>query len=198
MVSGSRSIACRTRHLARPAVPAHQLPHDLDGVADMEQPPDQRLDPVQRPALVIGEPVRQRPPISSLSSRAHCRGLSFSRDTGPRDFNTSIPPCRQAARHRRTVRSVTLRSLAIAATPSPQANRSAACIRTRSRRCCSAGVYPPHCAYRMHPSYAHPRPLSVIHTVRPRSRNDDHHIPRKDGLYEFSLVSVSPAATGTS
>jgi hypothetical protein len=27
----------------------------------MEQLPDQRLDPSQRPPLVIGEPVRQRP-----------------------------------------------------------------------------------------------------------------------------------------
>jgi len=41
-------------------VPAHQLPGALDRVPDVEQPADQRLDPAQRPALVTGEPVRQR------------------------------------------------------------------------------------------------------------------------------------------
>src|SRR5258708_4497627 len=46
--------------LAGPAVPAHQLPGALDGVPDMKQPADQRLDPAQRPALAGGAPVRQR------------------------------------------------------------------------------------------------------------------------------------------
>jgi integrase len=49
------------RDLGRPAVPAHQLGGALDGVADVEQLPDQRLDPSQRPPLVTGELVRQRP-----------------------------------------------------------------------------------------------------------------------------------------
>jgi len=40
---------------------AHQLPGALHGVPDVEQLADQRLDPAQRPALVPGEPVRQRP-----------------------------------------------------------------------------------------------------------------------------------------
>src|SRR5258706_16481001 len=44
----------------RPAVPAHQLPDALDGVPDVEQLPDQRLDPAESPALVTGEPVGQR------------------------------------------------------------------------------------------------------------------------------------------
>ena len=51
---------------------------------------------------------------------------------------------------------------------------AAASIRSCSRRCCPAGVYPPYCAYRMHPSYA---------CDRPASRPD---------LYEFILVSVKP------
>jgi hypothetical protein len=41
-------------------VPAHQLPGALDGVPDVEQLADQRLDLAQRPRLVPGEPVRQR------------------------------------------------------------------------------------------------------------------------------------------
>jgi hypothetical protein len=49
------------RDLAGPAVPAHQSPGALDGVADVEQLADQRLDPAQGPPLVPGEPVRQRP-----------------------------------------------------------------------------------------------------------------------------------------
>ena len=39
----------------------------LHGVADVEQSPDQRLDPAECPPLVIGEPVRQwAPPQLSL------------------------------------------------------------------------------------------------------------------------------------
>ena len=41
-------------------MPAHQLGGALDGVADVEQLPDQRLDPAEGPPLVISEPVRQR------------------------------------------------------------------------------------------------------------------------------------------
>ena len=42
-------------------MPAHQLRGALDGVPDVEQAADQRLDPAQRPPLIGGEPVRQRP-----------------------------------------------------------------------------------------------------------------------------------------
>jgi hypothetical protein len=55
--------------------------------------------------------------------------------------------------------------------PSPRANRPAASSRSRSRRCCSAGVYPPRCAYRIPRSYARSQPTS-----RPK-------------LYEFNLGS---------
>ena len=44
--------------------------------------------------------------------------------------------------------------------PSPRANRPAASSRSRSRRCCSAGVYPPRCAYRIPRSYARSQPTS--------------------------------------
>ena len=72
-------------------MPAHQLPGALGGVPDVEQLADQRLDPAQGPALVPGEPVRQRAFPSSSSSRAHCCGLSRSRDTGPFDRSASVP-----------------------------------------------------------------------------------------------------------
>jgi hypothetical protein len=49
------------RYMAGPAMPTHQLPGVLHGVPDVEQLADQRLDPAQRPALIPGEPVRQRP-----------------------------------------------------------------------------------------------------------------------------------------
>ena len=53
-------------------------------------------------------------------------------------------------------------------------NRPAASSRSRSRRCCSAGVYPPRCAYRIPRSYARSQPTS-----RPE-------------LYQFNLVKCSP------
>src|SRR6185312_2140906 len=119
----------------------------------------------------LANPCASGPFRSSSSSRAHCCGLSRSRDTGPLDRSASSPPSRQARCHRRTDPSVTRRSRAISPIASPRTNRPAASIRSRSRRCCSAGVYPPRCAYRMHPSYARDRPTS------------------RPALYEFTLVT---------
>jgi len=151
-------------------MPAHQLPRALDGVPDVEQLADQRLDPAQRPPLIPGKPMRQRPlPQLGFQPRELPRGQP-SRDTGPLDFSAPDPPSRQDRRHRRTDPSVTRRSRATWLVVSPRANRSAACSRSRSRRCCSAGVYPPRCAYRMPRSYA---------ASQPASRPD---------LYEFILV----------
>ena len=151
-------------------MPAHQLPGPLDGVPDVEQLADQRLDPAQRPALVPGEPVRQRAfPQLGLQPGPLLRAEPLPRHRPPRP-SASVPPSRQARCHRRTDPSVTRRSRAISVIPSPRANRPAASSRSRSRRCCSAGVYPPRCAYRMPRSYAHRQPTS-----RPE-------------LYEFNLV----------
>ena len=83
------------------------------------------------------------------------------------------PPSRQARRHLRTDPSATRRSCAISPIPSPRANRPAASSRSRSRRCCSADVYPPRCAYRVTWSYSGSRPAS------------------RSELYEFDLVSGS-------
>src|SRR6266852_1450092 len=105
-------------------------------------------------------PCASGPFRSSCSSRAHCCGLSFSRDTGPLDRSASSPPFRQARCHRRTDPSVTRRSCAISLILSPRANRPAACSRSCSRRSCSAGVYPPRCAYRISRSYARNQPTS--------------------------------------
>jgi len=118
-------------------------------------------------------PCASGPLASSSSSRDHCRALSLSRDTAPLDFSALVPPSRQARRHRRTDPSVTRRSRAICPVASPRANRPAASSRSRSRRCCPAGVYPPRCAYRMPRSYARSQPTS-----------------RAD-LYEFMLVKVT-------
>src|SRR5579863_3913984 len=55
--NGTESGSVWTLHApARPAVPPQQLPGALHGVADVEQPPDQRLEPAECPPLVIGEP----------------------------------------------------------------------------------------------------------------------------------------------
>jgi hypothetical protein len=89
------------------------------------------------------------------------------------------PPSCQACRHRRTVRSVTRSSAVISEVLSPRSNRSAAPSCTRSRRCCSAGAYPPRCAYRILPSYDSGRPAS-LHPVA--------------GHYEFNLCSTSQLA----
>ena len=121
-------------------------------------------------------PCASGPLSSSASSRAHCCGLSRSRDTGPFDRNAPAPPSCQARCHRRTDPSATRRSRAISVIVSPRANRPAACSRSRSRRCCSAGVYPPRCAYRMHWSYARNQPTS-----RPE-------------LYEFILCSCTDSS----
>lgn len=51
------------RRLAAPAMPP-QPPHPLDRVADVEQPPDQPLHALERPALVLViEAVSQRAPL---------------------------------------------------------------------------------------------------------------------------------------
>src|SRR5215470_12582958 len=118
-------------------------------------------------------PCASGPFLSSASSLVHCWPLSFSRDTGPVDLSARVPPSRQDLCQRRTDPSVTRRSCAISLIVSPRANRPAASSRSRSRRCCSAGVYPPRCAYRMPRSYASPGPAS------------------RPDLYEFSLVSRS-------
>src|SRR5712691_6794965 len=115
--------------------------------------------------------VRQRPfPQLELQPGPLLRAQLLPR-TGPLDRSASAPPSRQARCHRRTDPGVTSRSRAISLIPSPRANRPAASSRSRSRRCCSAGVYPPRCPYRMFPSYASARPTS-----RPE-------------LYELILVS---------
>ena len=76
-------------------MPAHQLPHSLEGVADVEQLADQRLDPAQRPALVPGEPVRQRAlPQLELQPGPLLRAqlLPRHRPPGPQRLRAAVPP----------------------------------------------------------------------------------------------------------
>jgi hypothetical protein len=66
-------------------VPAHQLPGPLDGVTDVEQLADQRLDPAQCPALIPGEPVRQRAlPQLELQPGPLLRAQPLPRHRAPR------------------------------------------------------------------------------------------------------------------
>jgi hypothetical protein len=64
----------------------------------VEQLADQRLDPAGSPALVTGEPVRQRAFAQLGFQPRELLRVSLSRDTGPRDFNAPAPPSRQARR----------------------------------------------------------------------------------------------------
>ena len=107
-------------------MPAHQLPHPFDGVPDVEQLADQRLDPAQRPPLVTGEPVRQRPfPQLQLQPCPLLRAqlLPRHRPPGPQRFGSAVPPGPVPPPHRP---GLTRRSCAISLIPSPRANRPAA------------------------------------------------------------------------
>lgn len=90
------------RLLPGPAVPLQQPPCPLHRVADVEQPPDQRLHPCQRPTLI-------RPPMSertALQLALELRDLSCGksrttwRPLGPDTFLTSLPPLPAPALHR--------------------------------------------------------------------------------------------------
>ena len=76
-------------------MPAQQLRGALDGVADVEQAADQRLDPAQRPPLVMSEPVRQRPfPQLSLQPGPLLRAQPFPRHRppGPQRLSAAVAP----------------------------------------------------------------------------------------------------------
>ena len=84
-------------------MPAQQLAGALDGVADVEQLPDQGLDPAEGPPLVIGEPVRQRPfPQLGLHAGPLLRAqlLPRHRALRPQRFSPAIPPGPVPAPHR--------------------------------------------------------------------------------------------------
>ncbi len=76
-------------------MPAHQLRGALHGVPDVEQAADQRLDPAQRPPLVMSEPVRQRPfPQLQLQPGPLLRAqpLPRHRPPGPQRRGAAVPP----------------------------------------------------------------------------------------------------------
>jgi hypothetical protein len=76
-------------------VPSQQLPGPLDRIADMEELPDQRLDPAQGPPLVPGEPVRQRA-LAQLEFQPgpllRAQPLPRHRPPGPQRRGPAIPP----------------------------------------------------------------------------------------------------------
>jgi hypothetical protein len=109
----------------------------------LEMPADQRLNPAQRPSLVLANPCASGPfcSSSSSSSRSHCCALSLSRNTGafrPERLGVAV---RKARCHRRTDPGVTV-GCAISLIVSPRANRPAASSCSRYRHCCSVDVYP--------------------------------------------------------
>ena len=115
----------------------------------LPRPRSRRRRPGRAPSFISGtpRPSTPRPPRPRVP--------------WPGGRSCADHPCRPR-RHPQVVRDLVISS--------PRANRSAACSRSRSRRCCPAGVYPPRCAYRMPRSYARKPPTS------------------RPGLYEFILV----------
>ncbi len=141
-------------------MPAHQLPDALDGVPDVEQLPDQRLDPAESPALVTGEPVGQRAfPQLGFQPRKLLRDkpLPRHRPPGLQCPGAAVPPGPPPPAYR---------PFGDPQVPGDLAGRVAAgeplsCLQPQPpRRCCSAGVYPPRSAYRMPRSYAGSQPTS--------------------------------------
>jgi hypothetical protein len=85
--------------------------------------------------------IASEPFLCSCSSRAQCCGLSFSRDTGPwTGASRSRRPARACATLHLPRRDPQVPGDLV--DPSPWANRSAACSRSRSRRYCSACTRP--------------------------------------------------------
>ena len=142
---------------------AHQLPHPSGVYPTWNSRP---ISVLIRPSVhrwPSAYPCSSGPLRSSASSRAHCCGPSFSRDTGPFDLSAAVPPSRQARCQRRTDPSVTLRSCTISVIVSPRANRPAAC--SRSRRCCPAGVYPVRYACSRHTPRNHPTSRPALYEL---------------------------------
>ena len=172
-LAGARDLAAvlddRLRHRTGSLIPLPASPWSaqLPAIAD----PERRAYAAEIAAMMdarkdrIGEHAAEHAPSWAVTALGPVPGH-------PLDRSAAVPPSCQARRHRRTDPGMTRRSCAISLIPSPRANRSAACTRSRSRRCCSAGVYPPHCAYRILRSYARNQP------------------PSRPELYELSLVSL--------
>jgi hypothetical protein len=96
-------------------MPAQQLRRALDGVPDVEQLPDQRPGPAQRPALVAGEPVRQRSfpqlglqpgPLLRAQPLPRHRALRPQR-AGPAIPPRPVPPPHRPFRHPQVMRDLT-------------------------------------------------------------------------------------------
>ena len=120
-------------------------------------------------------PCASGPRTISASSRAHCCGLTFSRDTdpfGPESPGSAVlpgpvPPPHRLRRDPQVVCDLVNR---VAAGEPPSGLHP-----QPLSRCCSAGVYPPRCAYGMYPPYDNAHPASLP----PASRH-----------YEFNLVTL--------
>src|SRR6266536_3383432 len=109
-------------------------------------------------------PAASGPASSTASSAASWASSSRHRVAWPLDATPATPPASQAARHRRTDRSLTRSSAAITATGTRCSNLSTASSRTCSRRLRPSAVNPPPCPYRIHPAYRQGYHLSLRRT----------------------------------
>jgi hypothetical protein len=132
---GSSGMTCSGR-----VVPAVQRP--LVG----DQPAGHGRVQAEPAHHLPGEPVRQRPFPQLGLQPGPLRRAPATPALGPQRFGPAVPPGPVPPAHRPFGDPQVARDLVdrVAA-----ASRSAACGRSRSRRCCSAGVYPPRCAYRI-------------------------------------------------
>src|SRR6516164_7655435 len=152
---------------------AARAPHLHDGPGAARRPGAALRRPQPLACLVLeadeGAQVARRAFISAHTSAFHTATASSSRSIARRTGTWQDQPCRRISLLVPSMVYPTWNRRPISVLIRPSVHRSAASSRSRSRRCCSAGVYPPRCAYLISRSYARDRPAS-----RPE-------------LYEFSL-----------
>ena len=156
-------------------MPAQQPPGALDGVTDVEQLADQRLDPAQGPPLVPGEPVRQRalPQLQLQPGPLPRRQpLPRHRPPGPQRRRASIPPGLPPPPHR-PLRHPQIRGDLRGAVPAGEP----------PGRIQPQPLAPLLLGGRIPATLPIPHAL-VIHSIRPAS------LPPAVGLYEFKRVGI--------
>jgi len=107
------------------------------------------------------------PASSTAASSRTCAGLSLEGPPpGPFEASAARPPAASARRHRFADTRVTRKLFATSRSLAPAWIRSAAAIRTRSRRARPAAIRPPPPAYLIPPAYRTQRPPSPGRNIR--------------------------------